>query len=107
MVTFYPPNSSDLFDDEGFSLSDINKTLIGDETIQQQEDVYFLDGSDDDSADIKPKKQDKDGRGEKLSLEEEVDLQRARVRDGETKEWILGEEREREKERERERERER
>ena len=74
---------SDLFDDEGFSLSDINCTLLGEEAIQQQDDAYFLDDigydSDDDSAKKKQERKDKNG-GDRLSMEEEIDLQRARVR---------------------------
>lgn len=74
-------NLTDLFDEEGFSLADINETLIGEEVIQQQNDVYFLD-SDEDTGGGR-NKQTEDGVGgvdkAELSLEEEVDLQRARV----------------------------
>ena len=71
---------ADLFDDEGFSLADINETLVGEEAIQQQDDIYFLD-SDDDTVEKKSQLQDDVGvaEGAELSLEEEVDLQRARV----------------------------
>ena len=73
---------TDLFDEEGFSLADINETLIGEEAIQQQNDVYFLDSDDDTGAKNKKQPEDEVGEGDKaeLSLEEEVDLQRARVK---------------------------
>ena len=67
-----------MFDDEGFSLTDINETLVGEEVIQQQDDVYFLD-SDDDIPDRKSKPEVGGDDRVGLSLEEDVDLQRARV----------------------------
>ena len=76
--SIYLIDLTDLFDDEGFSLADINETLVGEETIQQQDDVYFLDSDDDTGS----KKMEEEVGGEdkaELSLEEEVDLQRARV----------------------------
>ena len=83
-MLIFSPNRSDLFDDEGFSLCDINRTLLGEEVIQQQDDVYFLDSgcdSDDESAKMKSKKLEKDKNGrEELSMEEEINLQGARVR---------------------------
>ena len=72
---------TDLFDEEGFSLTDINETLIGEEAIQQQNDVYFMDSDDDTGGKNKKQPDDEVGGVDKaeLSLEEEVDLQRARV----------------------------
>ena len=64
----------DLFDDEGFSLSDINETLIGSD-ILQQEDVYFLDSDDDDN----DRGKGKEGKRPEPLDDEEVDLQRAQV----------------------------
>ena len=51
---------------------------MGEEAIQQQDDIYFLDSDDD----ITDRKSTVEVGGDKaeLSLDEEVDLQRARVR---------------------------
>ena len=70
-----------MFDEEGFSLADINETLVGEEMIQQQNDVYFLDSDDDTGGGNNKQPEDEMGGVDKaeLSLEEEVDLQRARV----------------------------
>ena len=77
---------SDLFDDEGFSLCDINRTLLGEDAIQQQDSAYFLDDgscdSDDDSAIMKREKKgiSSNGVGDGVSMDDDtVDLQRARV----------------------------
>ena len=78
---------SDLFDDEGFSLCDINRTLLGEDAIQQQDSAYFLDDdgscdSDDDSANMKREKKgsSSNGGGDGVSMDDDtVDLQRARV----------------------------
>lgn len=61
----------DLFDEEGFSLADVNDTLVGEEAVQ--DDVYFLE----DKPDVTEEREEPRG-GEGLSQEDWVDLHRAR-----------------------------
>lgn len=67
----------DLFDDEGFSLSDINETVVGTKAHMHIDDMYFLDFEED----CLNKCENECGRGSvSLSMDEEVDLHRAKVR---------------------------
>lgn len=74
----------DLFDDEGFSLADINETLVGSEhlTAEISEDVYFIDDELEVARSLQRavKKEKKGGVMEvTLSLDEEVDLNKTWV----------------------------
>ena len=69
-----------MFDDEGFSLSDINETVVGSRSRPQADDVYFLDS--DSECDPLDEWAEESGRGSSsssLSLDEEIDLQKAKV----------------------------
>ncbi len=72
---------SDLFDNEGFSLSDINDTLVGTETLEASDKIYFID--DEMEASRSQERAARNGGEESsepvLSAEEEVDLHRTWV----------------------------
>ena len=65
---------ADLFDDEGFSLSDINETVVGTQQQTQIEGIYFLDSDED------PLDDTTDGnQSGPLPAEEDMDLRKAKV----------------------------
>ena len=72
-----PPSHSltDLFDDEGFSLADVNDNVAKREILEAVtgDDVYFLDDKSD------GEEGEGSGEGSPLSEKELVDLRRARV----------------------------
>ncbi len=71
-----------MFDNEGFSLSDINDTLVGTETLEASDKIYFID--DEMEASRSQERAANNGGEESssepvLSAEEEVDLHRTWV----------------------------
>ena len=78
------PLDIDLFDDEGFSLADINETLVGSDhlTTEISEDVYFID-DEIEAARYRQRVVKKEKKGDvmdvPLSLDEEVDLNKTWV----------------------------
>ena len=73
--TPFPPYPTDLFDDEGFSLANVNETVSKGEGVEavSGDDVYFLDDKSD------GEEGEGSGAGSPLSEQELVDLRRARV----------------------------
>lgn len=71
-----PPYPTDLFDDEGFSLANVNETVSKGEGVEavSGDDVYFLDDKSD------GEEGEGFGAGSPLSEQELVDLRRARVK---------------------------
>ena len=74
-----PPSLSDLFDNEGFSLSDLNESLVGSEQLESSEKVYFID--DEMEAARNHERATRNGDVTTTpSLEEAIDLQQTWVR---------------------------
>lgn len=67
----------DLFDDEGFSLSDINETVVGTKPQIQSGDIYFLES--DEYCHLDEVTDDSGHHSLSLSLDGEIDLQRVKV----------------------------